>query len=205
MVASVDSVAQLANIAFIRLGFKLTTGSLLDGSDHSNAALNVYAQTRDEMLRQFDYDFAQRTITLTLLKQARAAGYFPPNVWDPATMPPVGFGYEYTYPADCLKVRALVPPPTFVLDMDPQPVDFMEYNDNNYTPPRRTIVCNTASAIAVYTGQVTNPATWDVAFVEAMTAALSRRLAAALVGAQSIPVAGQDEAMETAIAQMDQR
>ena len=202
---SISSPADLANNALVRLGFKLRVGSLLDGSDHAAHILDVYSQTRDEMLRQFDYDFASRTLTLTLLKSAPTGGYFPPNLWNPATMPPVGSLYEYAWPSDAIKIRSLKYTPMFVLNYDPQPTKFTEYNDNNYTPAQRTIVTNVPNAIAIYTGRVTDPTTWDVAFSDAFAARLATVIGPALVGLEGTKMAMSVSPAERAISEAEQR
>lgn len=185
MAVSTRTPADVANLALTRLGYRLKVGSLLDGSDHANAILQVYGQARDDTLRKFDYAFAQRSVTLTLLKQAPAGGYFPPNAWDPATMPPIGFAAEYEFPEDAIKVRLVKRRPGFVFDPAPIPTDWTEANDDSYTPAKRVILCNFTDAIAVYTARVTDPTTWDIAFTEALAAVLAERAGAALVNLEA--------------------
>jgi len=205
MAVSISTPADLANNALTRLGYKLRVGSLLDGSNQSQVILQVYGQTRDDLLRNWDYDFAKRTVTLTLLKSAPPGGYFPPNTWNPATMPPVGFLYEYAYPSDCLKIRNVVPTPSFIVNMNPEQYPWTEFNDSGYTPPRRTIITNIPNAIASYTGRVTDPATWDVAFSDAFAAALARRIGPSLVSLDSAKAEAADEQVSTVQAQMEGR
>lgn len=205
MAISTSTPADVANNSLTRLGYKLRVGSLLDGSNQSQVILQVYGQTRDELLRNFDYDFAKRTIALSLLKSAPPGGYFPPNTWDPTSMPPVGFLFEYAYPSDCVKIRNLVPQPSFVVNMNPQPIDFTEFNDNGYVPPRRTILTNVANAIASYTGRVTDPTNWDVAFAEAFAAALARRIGPSLVSLDAAKAESADEQVSVVQSQMEGR
>src|SRR5260370_6554871 len=182
MVASVQSPADLCNVALRRIGYKFRVGNLYDGSTASKVALDIYAQTRDELLRQNDFDFAERNIVMNLLKQAPAGGYFPPNTWNPAIHPSLPWLFEYSYPVDCLKVRAVKGVPLFVLNFDPQPFVYMVENDNAFTPPQRVILCNVPNAVLTYTGQITDLTTWEADTVEALAAALGRRLAPPLMG-----------------------
>lgn len=129
MVASVQNPADIINIALRRMGYKLRVGSLLDGSEAASQALDIYAQTRDELLRAGEWGFAERNVSLTVLKAAPAGGYFPPTFWS-NTYPPIPWGYEYAYPDDCLKVRALKPAPLFLFDPDPQPNLYAIANDD---------------------------------------------------------------------------
>lgn len=202
--AAVQSPADLCNNALSRMGYKLRVGSLFDGSAAAKKLLDLYAQTRDELLRSFDWGFAERNIALTLLKSAPPGGYIPPTVWNPALNPPLGYWFEYAYPGDCLKVRAVKPTQLFTPNFDPQPNVYSISNDNAYNPAQRVILCNIPSAIMVYTGQITDPVTWDVGFVEAFSATLSRHAGPALIGADAAKMTASDEQFSTANAESEQ-
>lgn len=199
--AAVQSPADAVNASLVRIGYKLRVGSLYDGSMAAKKALDVYAQTRDELLRQNDWYFAERNIALTLLKSAPVGGYIPPTTWNPNTNPPLGWLFEYSYPGDCLKVRAVKPPPLFIPNFDPQYNTFDTPNDNTLNPPAKVIVCNVANAICVYTGQITDLSTWDADFVEAFIEALARRLIPALGNAELLKIAVPEEQSSQAIAE----
>lgn len=203
MPASLTSPADVVNNALTRIGYKLRVGSLFDGSEAASNALDIYAQTRDEILRQNDWGFAERNVSLTLLKSAPAGGYVPPTVWTTA-YPALPWLYSYQYPDDCLKVRALKPSPIFLQSYDPQPYVFNLANDNSYTPPKKVVLCNVVDAILVYTGQVTDPTTWEADFGEGFCAALGRRLAAGLGLADMLKIAIPDEANTMAVAEREQ-
>lgn len=202
---STQTPGDVANQALVRMGFRLRVGSLLDGSDHASTILQVYAQTRDEMLASFDYDFAMRTAPLTLLKSAPAGGYFPPNAWDPTVHPPIGFNFEYGYPENCLKIRNVRYSPLWAVNWDPQPNAWTEYNDSYYDVPLRTIVTNVPDAIATFTGRVLNPQTWSVTFCDAFAARLSVLLGPALVGLDSSRLTVPQDNREEAVATTEQR
>jgi hypothetical protein len=209
MVASVTSPADQANLALVRMGYKLRVGSLYDGSFAAKKLLDVYAQTRDELLRAHDWDFAERNVALTLLKQAPVNGYIA-TPWNPVTNPPVGYNFEYLYPSDCLKIRAVKGTPLFVPNFDPSPNAFSPANDPQCpVPPApqadcRVILCNIGGAIATYTGQETSPANWDVGFIEEFAAALGRHLGPVLVGMQGAQMEAADEQGSSMTAQMEQ-
>lgn len=209
MPASVSSPADVVNVALRRIGYELRVGSLYDGSKASNNALDLYAQTRDELLRQNDWGFAERNISMTalLLKTAPAA-YVPGQTdWDPALYPPLPWRYEYQYPDDCLKVRALKAVPILIPNYDPQPNVWSVANDKAFASPpfvRKVILTYVPQAALVYTGQVTDPAQWEADFVEAIAAALGRRLAPGLGKMNVVQLAAQDEAGSTRVAEMEQ-
>jgi hypothetical protein len=204
MPASVTSPADMINLSLRRIGYKLRVGSLYDGSNAAKTALDIYAQTRDAALVENDWDFAERNITMTLLKSAPVNGYVPPNVWNPATNPPPGYLFEYAYPSDSLKVRAVKPVPLFVVNFDPQPNRFFLANDNYFTPTQKVILCDVPNANLVYTGQVTDPTVWEPGFIEALAAALGRRLVPSLMGLNAIQPAAADEQQSLAIASVEQ-
>lgn len=203
MVASVSSPADVINAALVRLGYKLRVGSLYDGSYAAKKALDCYGQTRDALLNQGDWGFAERNTLLTLLKQAPPGGYIPPLLWSPA-YPPLPWFFEYAYPSDCLRIRSVKPTPIIIPNMDPQPYIFSEDNDTSLTPPARVILCNVPNAILVYVGQETDVTLYNVGFTEALIAALARRLAATLAGPDFIKLEGQDEQVEGQIAANEQ-
>jgi hypothetical protein len=195
MSASIRRPEDAVNAALMRLGSPLRVNNLYEGTRVSDAALDIYAQTRDELLRQSDWGFAERNVSPTLLKSAPAGGYIPGiTTWDPALYPPLDARFEYQYPSDCLKVRAIKPAPLFIPNFDPQPHSFRIANDNTYTPVKKVILCNVAEAVLTYTGQVTDALAWEPDFAEALAAALAKRLAAVLPQ----PGAAQAEAVDEA-------
>lgn len=204
MALVLSSPADAVNAALVRIGYKLRVGSLYDGSTAAKKALDIYGQTRDELLNQNDWVFAERNVALTLLKSAPVQGYIPPATWDPALYPPIPWRYEYTYPSDCLKVRAIKPTPLFIPDYDPQPFVYATPNDNSYTPARRVICTMLPAALLVYTGQVTDLETFDVDFTEMLIDALGRRLAPSLASLDVMKIQAQLEANDMAVAEANQ-
>jgi hypothetical protein len=203
--AAAQSPADLCNQALVRMGYaKGRVGNLYDGSQAAKKFLDVYAQTRDELLRSFDWGFAQRNIALTLLKSAPVNGYIPPTMWNPATNPPLPWLFSYAYPGDCLKIRLVKATSLFVPNFDPQPNQPSMANDNSYTPPQRVILSNIPNAVMVYTGQITDPTTFDTGFVESLAAALGRHVTPALMGLEAAKMAAADEQASTATAEMEQ-
>jgi hypothetical protein len=192
MVASVSSVVDLVNNSLKRIGYKKDVGTLFEGSEASKIALDVYGQTRDEFLRDSNFEFANRSVALTLLKQAPVEGYIPPKVWS-SLYPPLPWMFEYAYPDDCLKVRSVRESPIFIMNHDPQPIVYLIANDSSYTPARRVILCNIPNAILNYTGQIMDLTNWDVGAIEGFAAALGRRIAPALVGLNAVKFTVEDE------------
>ena len=210
MALTLTSPEDVINDSLARIGYKLRVGSIYEGSPAAKKALDVYGQTRDELLRQNDWGFAERNVNMTLLKSAPPLpgggyGYIPPATWNPATNPPLPFYFSYAYPSDCLKVRAIKSPSTyFVLpNMDPRPRLWKIANDNSYNPAQKIICCYVGNAELVYTGQVTDPTTWESDFVESMCTRLAQLLAPTF-NPEMLKIVVPDEAQSMATAEANQ-
>jgi hypothetical protein len=205
MSLTLSSPEDVINDALARIGSRVRIDQIYQGTPASDLALDVYGQTRDELLRQGDWGFAERNIAATLLKSAPPGGYIPGVTdWNGTTYPPIEALFEYAYPTDCLKVRSVKPTPLFVPNFDPQPHSFRIANDNYYTTPRKVILCNVPNALVTYTGQVVDPTTWESDFTEALVAALGKRLAASLANLQEKQIEQRDEAVSTVVAEQQQ-
>ena len=205
MATVVTTVADLVNLALSRIGYSGRVASLYDGSEAAKEALDIYGQTRDQLLRGGDWPFASRSVVATLLKSAPALGYFPPNTWSPASHPAQPWRFEYEFPTDCLELRACKPQIYFVPNFQPQSYVFAISNDNGYSPARRVVLSNVADAMLIYCAQVTNPSTWPPDFVEALAAELGQRLSPGLMKSlEMTKLEAADSAVETTEAERRQ-
>lgn len=204
MTAIVTSPADVVNLALQRIGYPGRVSNLYDGSEAAKDALDIYGQTRDQMLREGDWPFASRSGIAALLKSAPVGGYFPPNAWTTA-YPAQPWKFSYTYPDDCLELRACKPQVYFVPNFSPQSYVFSIANDAGYSPARRVVLSNVENAMLIYTAQVTNPATWPPDFVEGLAAALGQRLTPGLMKSLDMTkLEAADTAKETAEAETRQ-
>ena len=203
MSTAITAPEDIVNLALGRIGYKgPRIGSIYEGSAASKKALDIYAQTRDELIREGEWEFAERIVAGTLVKQAPAGGYVI-TPWSAASNPDLPWLFSYVYPTDCIDVRAIRQTPRFVPNFDPQHNLFGLGNDTGSNPPQRVILCNVANALITYAGRVTDPTTFDSGFVEALAAALGRRLAPALAGLDAAKLELSDEQMENALAQSE--
>jgi hypothetical protein len=185
MTTSLTSPEAIVNAALVRIGYERRIGSMFEGSAASKAALDIYGETRDQLLRDQDFGFAERNASLTAVKQAPANGY-PPGVPWTSAYPPQPYFYEYIYPSDALKIRAVKPQVALVPNFSPQPNVFTDANDPTLVPPSKVILCYVGpTMLVVYTGRVTDPTEWDSSFTEAMIASLADRLEAMLSSEKS--------------------
>ena len=121
MATVIVNPADVVNLALTRIGYKLRIGNIYDGSEAAQAALNIYSQTRDDMLRDGNWQFNQRNVAPTPIRWAPTGGYWPGAGWDAATNPPLPWLYAYAYPDDCLKVRVVKAATGFALNVTPLP------------------------------------------------------------------------------------
>jgi hypothetical protein len=198
------SVEDIVNQSLRAVGSKRRIGAIYEGSEGARTALELYGQTRDELLREMYPEFARRAnIALTLLKgPPPPGGYNPAQPWGPTYAPP-GWLYEYAYPVDCLDVRAIRRPPGLWPSRDPKPAVWRVDNDNTFNPARKVVLTNVAGAIITYCAQVVDPGTWEPLFTAEMVAALAKKFAVPLAG--SLDVAKGASAEEMADAGADDR
>jgi hypothetical protein len=161
--SSVSSVAEICNLALDRIGWPRSIGRIYDGTIEARVAIRAYGQTRDDVLKTQDWDFAERLVALTPFTGTT----------------PIGWQYAYLWPSDCLKVRLVSWADAPIPNFDPRPALF---TDLNVAQPssQRLIVANVSPANLTYTGQVTDMTTWDAAFTESLIEELARRFAEAL-------------------------
>jgi len=170
--ASVSSVTEICNLALDRIGWTRSIGNIYEGTVEARVALRAYGQTRDDVLKSQDWDFAERFVVLTAASEA------PPQVWQ----------YAFNYPTDCLKVRYVMGTGAGPNDLDPRPTLFDDLNFTSGGTQYRLIVANTSPATLCYTGQVTDMTTWDAGFVEAVVEELGRRFAEGLNSGPNVVV-----------------
>lgn len=166
----------LLNQALLQLGWQgRMIGDIYEGSKQARAGLEIYGETRDEVLVERDWPFALREVALAASEQT------PPSPW----------AQEFTYPLDCLRARGirpgpLVPQGTATREFDPQPVLWRPWNDNRPTTPIRAILCDLSGAVLIYTGRVTNPLTWEPEFTRTLIDRLAMKLAFKLAGNENL-------------------
>lgn len=173
--SSVTSVTEIVNQALDRVGYPQTIGDIREGTKQARLALEIYGQTRDQLLRQSDWGFAEKIAAAALSGQAA----------------PAPWSIEYAYPADCIRLRNLFNASYLADKNNPLPMLYTVASD---TVAGKVILCDAAGATLVYTAQIVNPAKWEPLFVENLVLALGERLAPALaaLGAGKAAVAAED-------------
>jgi hypothetical protein len=185
------TVTDLVNQALDLAGYPKPVADLYEGSTAAKVALRHFGQTRDDLLRSHYWDFARRTVVLSVIK---AATNPPSGVWN-ETQPPPPWGFSYAWPCDCIQLRYVQSSPAQIGDaLNPQPNLFTigsDFPTTTSTTASKVILCNIQSALATYTAQVTDPNQWEPGFTEAMVSALAKKFTVEL--AKEIQILSQRE------------
>lgn len=180
-------VVDIMNQGLRAAGLPLRVQDFYEGSDAARVALELYGQTRDELLDLKDWSFSRRVVVLTRLKGPPPdGGYSFAQPWS-NIYPYPAFLYEYAYPSDCVDLRAISAMPDLMPDLDPLPANWRVDNDpapnvvNGVAsgPPAKVICCNVTNAMATYRARITDPASFDTGFIAALVVTLGKKFAKA--------------------------
>lgn len=152
------SVVQICNMALTRIGQSQLIASLEEQSLAAELCTLHYAEARDNVLRDFDWPFAEARVFLSDIGS-----------------PPVNWAYRYRYPTDCLKARRLAIPG----NENPTSDERTPYNVV-YAVGGRAIITNQEAAELVYTVRVEDTTYFDPMFVSALSWRLAAELAIGL-------------------------
>jgi hypothetical protein len=136
------SIVDICNGALNQLG-ATTILSLTEDSKNARLCNSRYTQVRDALFRSHPWNCLQKRIEL-------AADSIAP-AW--------GFSYQYTLPADCLRLLVI-----------------LDY-DSNYKVEGRKVLSNTSSMKILYVARVTDPNEYDELLRETLSAALGADIA----------------------------
>lgn len=189
-----DSIEEIVNQSLRAAGLPFRINDIMEGSDASRVALELYGQARDSLLDAEDWSFNRHTMPLNLLKGPPPnGGYSLAQPWS-NIYPAPGWLYEYeypdTYPNAMIDLRAIIFPPIGNMpDLDPLPALWRVDNDSTPNvsgsppvasgPPAKVIYTNVTNALAVYRSRVTDPSLFDPGFIDALVATLGKRFASA--------------------------
>ena len=120
-----------------------------------------FSSARDIVLRDHFWNFAAKTISLA-----------------PLSITPVGFDYAYTYPTDCIRVKAIW---QAVTTADP-----IKYEVRAKEGGGLMILTDEADAILEYTARITDAGQFDPTFADALSWRLAADLAMPL--SKSLPI-----------------
>lgn len=153
------SVVQICNIALSRIGQSERIDSLEERSVAAELCTLHYETCRDEVLRDFPWQFASARVYLAELGN-------PPSTWQ----------YRYQYPIDCLKVRAIAIPGVRQATHSGQRIPF----ELLHADGALTICTDQEQAELLYTARIADTNLFDPLFVSALAWRLGAELAMGL-------------------------
>jgi len=176
-----SSVVYICNLALGNIG-KDDIASIDEASAEARACKKFYSIVLDTTLQSYPWRWAGKTASLAQVTNDK------PNRWL----------YAYQRPVDCLKVIRVV---------DESMAEYMPYGEgivsggHAYDIEGQTIYCDLSPAYLQYTQKITDPTKFPPMFTDALSMALSARIAYPItrdlkVRADAVTLASQ--AMETA-------
>lgn len=136
---------EICSLALSRIGAN-TISSLSDTTREAIACSNVYAASRDSVLRDHDWSFARGYLALALLSETHPE-------WD----------FVYAYPADCLAARRIY---NAFSDEERYEIPYDMGISVNRTS--QVVLTDQEEAILIYTVATANTAVYDKIFVDAL-------------------------------------
>jgi hypothetical protein len=171
----IGSEVEVCNQALGAAMVRSQIASMDDANVSARACKLYYAMTRDELLSEAPWGFAQRWRTLALKGQASAT-------WTDASPTP-GFQYQYGYPVDCIRCNLIIPKAIFdVLRSSAERKSAGQVFELSTVDGETRINTNAEQAVVGYTERVADPSRWTTDFGTAMVARLAYRICVPLSG-----------------------
>lgn len=136
-----------------------------DDSPAGVALQKLYTPCVRTVARQWGFDFARNVAALALT----------------GNVAPMGFLFEYAYPANGVEVWQVMPTPPLADVNNPLPINWDVGNTLVASVQTKVIWTNQANALAVY-NNAPSEAAWDPLFREAVVRLLASELAMAIAG-----------------------
>jgi hypothetical protein len=204
-----DDVA-IANMTLQAIGTRSNIVSLDEASPEANNLNLVYAQTRDELLRKYQWNFARMQAPLSLVKAAQGTTANPTGTTLPIPMIP--WLYSYAWPEDCIAIRMLLPIIAGLTDV-PVPIFSSSGTSVAYTQtpnikyvitsdldaesnPIKVIMANVPQAQIIYTKRILDPNLFDSLFVTAFIGRLAGKVGFSLSGDKTLLKMAMDAGRE---------
>lgn len=180
-------------MALVSAGARTQIASLDENSVAARTCKLFYENTRDELLAEAQWTFANKFVTLSLITSLPGA---PGNndtggstVWGP-TNPAPGWLYQYGYPDDCIRALWVIPQGQWGYWLAQAQTDGPWGGLQKISVPFAiaqnesvvTINTNAQQAILAYTMRVTNPALFQQNFSKALVGRLASRIVIPLSG-----------------------
>jgi len=190
------SQVNICNLSLLAIGARAQVSSITpsDGSVPANACATLFSFVFQELARIARWGCLKKQTTLTLIQAAQGTPENPTGTSLPLPQQP--WLYAYLYPSDCLLMREILPPlitsgtgqlqTSLSNSVTPNiPGQFQipyatGYSTDSSGNALEVVLTNQESAVANYTVDQENPASWDSLFTSAYVASLAAYLVPAL-------------------------
>lgn len=152
----------ICNYALKHLGIP-SISSLTEGGKVADACNELYEQSRDFVLQDYDWGFAERRAYGAVLSDETIFGY----------------DYAYAFPSDALKIRRI-----YEDAVGSEPIKFTINAASDLNS--QMVLTDEYQAVLVYTAKITNPNVFSKAFEVALSWKLASDLAIPLTKSASI-------------------
>lgn len=181
-ITSVD----ICNRALDEIGARVIIASLAENTPQAKAASRQYDSMRQQILRSAPWAFARKSVAVTPIGLLSAVPPTSPYPW----------AAKYTYPADCLKVRYILPTPgtdtgtapnvssssVIPFIMPSRKNRFLPAYDDATLPATKVLLSNVVNINIIYTVDVVDPNLFDPLFQNALVMGLANKLVLPLSG-----------------------
>lgn len=166
------SEVNICNLSLSHIGVK-SIAALSESTKEARECNLKYPFAREEVLRAYPWNFAEKRVTLALLTDTY-----------------VGFDYAYQYPTDCLDAREIYNPAGSGIGtyfdsttgeyVNKAKIEFKVVVNDDLDS--RVILTNQEDAVLIYTAKVTDPNIFDSMFIKMLSHFLASELAVPLRG-----------------------
>lgn len=166
----ITSEVEIYNMALRHLAVSQQVVATSDKTKEAKACLAFYPTVRDEVLRDFAWPFAKKTVTLAL-------------VTDNTGVANAEWAYAYRYPSDCIAFRRIHS--GFRNESREQQVPYLLSQDDT----GKLINTDMINAIGDYTVQITDVTRFDPDFVQACALLLACYIGPSVAGGDKFKLA----------------
>jgi hypothetical protein len=158
----VASVIDICNYALMRVGTKSSIMSLDEASPEANVCKLVFDQALRASLRLHPWNFASASGALAELPSPRS-----------------DWAYRYALPSDCVHARRVLGE-SRTSDRVPFEIGVNDTRDG------KTLLCDSAAAVLVYTAYIADPTLYDSSFVDCLAWRVAYEVAMPITADRSI-------------------
>ncbi len=156
------SQIEICNLALSHIGSSDRIASLTEQTEPARLCNIMYEISREFVLQDFDWAFAERNELLALLD-----------------LTPTGYEYAYQYPSGCIQAKEI-----FQAVEGAAPIDFAVVTQESMLS--KMVLTNEENARLVYTGDIKNTTMFTPAFVMAFSYQLASNIAIPITKKSSI-------------------